>query len=129
MYQFSVENVFGILIGFVFMFHGALKLPSRNQFFGWLESAGVPFPKVAGWLAILSELVGGALVVGDVAGPYPEIALIGTMLGAIKVAHWKADPQTTNGGWEYPAVLIGALTTLGWHDAITVVNQVMSWIQ
>lgn len=101
-------------LGTVFIAHGLLKLfvvtlPGAAQFF---ESAGFP-----GWLAYpvaFLEIGGGALLIAGIATRIVSVILIPILLGAL----WFHAGNgwlfvNTNGGWEYPAFLIVAITAQG----------------
>jgi putative oxidoreductase len=103
-----------LLIGGLFIGHGTQKL------FGWFgghgiegtggffESLGLKPGKHAAVAAGLSEAGGGALLATGVATPLAAAALTGTMTTAIRHVHAEKGPWSTDGGWEYNAVLIGA---------------------
>lgn len=59
--------IFRLALGLCFIVHGMGKLGlvgpgNMSGFVGWLGSLGVPFPAMQARLAMLSELVGGALI-------------------------------------------------------------------
>ena len=106
------------VIGGLFVGHGTQKL------FGWF---GGPRPRrhraddggprkrptrPNALAAGVTEAAGGALLVAGAATPLAASSLIGTMLTAIRKVHQPNGPWVTNGGWEYNAVLIAALTAL-----------------
>jgi len=107
-----------LLIGGLFVGHGTQKL------FGWFgghglegtsgffESLGLKPGKRNAVAAGSSEAVGGALLASGVALPLAGAALTGTMATAIRHVHGPKGPWTTDGGWEYNAVLIGATLTI-----------------
>jgi putative oxidoreductase len=104
-----------ILIGALFVGHGTQKL------FGWFgghglegtggffESLGLKPGKRNAIAAGAAEAGGGALLAAGVATPLAGAALTGTMVTAIRHVHWEKGPWTTDGGYEYNAVLIGAV--------------------
>ena len=103
-----------LLIGGLFIGHGTQKL------FGWFgghgldgtggffESLGLKPGKRNALAAGLSEAGGGALLATGVALPLAGAAITGTMATAIRHVHAPKGPWSTEGGWEYNAVLIGA---------------------
>jgi putative oxidoreductase len=107
-----------IVIGGLFIGHGTQKL------FGWfggpgpegtaamMESLGLRPGKVHAVLAGATETGAGSLLVVGFATPLASAALTGVMTTAITKVHLPHGPWAANGGWEYPAVMIGALTTL-----------------
>jgi putative oxidoreductase len=103
-----------VLIGGLFVGHGTQKL------FGWFgghgpegtggffESLGLKPGKPAAIAAGVAEAGGGALLVTGVALPLAGAAITGTMTTAIQRVHAEKGPWSTDGGWEYNAVLIAA---------------------
>jgi putative oxidoreductase len=106
--------VLRLLIGGLFIGHGTQKL------FGWFggngpeatggffESLGLRPGKANAIAAGVSEAGGGALLASGLALPLAGAALTGTMTTAIRHVHAAKGPWTTEGGWEYNAVLIAA---------------------
>jgi putative oxidoreductase len=106
------------VIGGLFIGHGTQKL------FGWFGGPGLSGteqmmgalemrPTKANAIAAgVSETAGGALLVLGAATPAAAASLIGTMATAIHKVHRPNGPWVAQGGWEYNAVLIAALTAL-----------------
>jgi putative oxidoreductase len=102
------------LVGGLFIGHGTQKL------FGWfgghgLEGTGRFFDSLGlkpgrrnAIAAGAAEAAGGALLASGVAVPLAGAAITGTMATAIRHVHASKGPWTTDGGWEYNAVLIAA---------------------
>src|SRR4051794_35116065 len=118
------------LIGGLFIGHGTQKL------FGWFgghgiegtagffDSLGLKPGKRNAIAAGVSEAGGGALLATGLAMPLAGAALTGTMASAIRHVHASKGPWSTEGGWEYNAVLIAAILAivedecgLGWAFA------------
>ena len=107
-----------VVIGGLFIGHGTQKL------FGWFGGPGLSGteqmmgalemrPTRANALAAgVTETAGGALLVLGAATPLAAASLIGTMATAIQKVHRPNGPWVAQGGWEYNAVLIAALTAL-----------------
>jgi putative oxidoreductase len=107
-----------LLIGGLFIGHGTQKL------FGWFgghglegtagffESIGLRPGKQNAIAAGAAEAGGGALLAAGVATPAAGAALHGVMTSAIKHVHAEKGPWSTEGGWEYNAVLMGAIFTI-----------------
>lgn len=121
------------LIGGLFIGHGTQKL------FGWFgghglegtgdffESLGLKPGKRNATVAGIAEAGGGALLAAGVALPLAGAALTGTMTTAIRHVHASKGPWSTDGGWEYNAVLVAATLAvveeergLGWTLAAAV---------
>jgi putative oxidoreductase len=103
-----------ILVGGLFVGHGTQKL------FGWFgghglegtsgffDSLGLKPGRRNAIVAGAAEAGGGALLASGVAVPLAGAAITGTMATAIRHVHGSKGPWTTDGGWEYNAVLIAA---------------------
>jgi putative oxidoreductase len=106
------------VIGGLFIGHGTQKL------FGWfggsgragteamMESLQLRPAKLHAVLAGTTETVGGSLLAAGLATPLASAALTGVMTTAIRKVHLPNGPWAANGGWEYNAVLIAAVTAL-----------------
>lgn len=103
------------LIGGLFIGHGTQKLfgwfgghgpEGTGQFF---ESIGLRPGKENAIAAGAAEAGGGALLAAGVATPMAGAALHGVMTSAIKHVHAEKGPWSTEGGWEYNAVLMAAI--------------------
>src|SRR3954451_4030976 len=125
-----IRTALRLLVGGLFIGHGTQKL------FGWfgghgpdgtggfLESVGLKPGKQNAVAAGVAEAGGGALLATGVALPLAGAAITGTMTTAIRHVHAEKGPWTTNGGWEYNGVIIGATLAvveeqcgLGWAIA------------
>jgi putative oxidoreductase len=107
-----------LVVGGAFIGHGTQKL------FGWfggggLESTATMFEQIGlrpgranAVAAGVAETAGGALVAAGLALPAAAAVLTGTMLTAIKRVHLANGPWAANRGYEYNAVLIGAVLAL-----------------
>jgi putative oxidoreductase len=105
-------------IGGLFIGHGTQKL------FGWFgghgpdgtgkffESLGLRPGKRNALAAGGVEAGGGALLAAGFLTPVASAGLIATMFTAIRKVHGKNGPWSTDGGWEYNAVLIAALLAI-----------------
>ena len=107
------------VVGPLFIGHGTQKL------FGWFGGHGLE--GTAGFFegqlglapgkrhataAGVAEAAGGALITLGALTPLASAALSGTMVTAIRKVHAKNGPWTTEGGYEYNAVLLAALFAL-----------------
>ena len=104
-----------LLIGGLFIGHGTQKLfgwfgghgpEGTGQFF---ESLGLKPGKQQALAAGAAEAGGGALLASGALAPVAGATLTGVMTTAIRTAHAGKGPWTTDGGWEYNAVLIAAV--------------------
>src|SRR4051794_25873468 len=107
-----------LVIGGLFIGHGTQKLfgwfggSGRAGTEGMMESIQMRPAKVHAVLAGATETVGGGLLAVGLATPLASAALTGVMTTAIRKVHLPNGPWAANGGWEYNAVLIGAVTAL-----------------
>jgi putative oxidoreductase len=108
-----------LVIGPLFVGHGTQKL------FGWFGGHGLE--GTAGFFegklglkpgkrhataAGASEAIGGALLTVGALTPVAAGLITGTMITAIRKVHAPNGPWSTNGGYEYNAVLIAAVLAL-----------------
>jgi putative oxidoreductase len=106
------------LVGPLFIGHGAQKLwgtfggHGLEGTGGFFESLGLRPGTKHAKNAGMAELAGGALLTLGALTPVAATLISSTMLTAIRKVHAKNGPWTTEGGWEYNAVLIGAVTML-----------------
>ncbi|GCE30710.1 hypothetical protein KDA_61940 [Dictyobacter alpinus] len=101
-----------VVIGAILMGHGSQKL------FGWFGGHG--FTGTTGWLksqgfapawfwallGALGEFAGGLLLVLGFLTPLGAIAVFASMLMAVIRFHWANGFWSTQGGYEYPFVLM-----------------------
>ncbi len=109
-------------LGIIFPFHAWLKLnptgPSKGPagFIGFLKQSGVPLPRLLGWVVILLESVGAALLIVGLGTRIVALGLAIDMLVAIllvKRRMAKARFMEPNGtGWEFEFALMIASITL-----------------
>ena len=107
-----------LVIGGLFIGHGTQKL------FGWFggpgleatsqgfESMGLAPGRRNALAAGITETAAGTTLALGLATPLAAAGLVSVMLTAIRTVHWKNGPWSTNGGYEYNAVLIAALLGL-----------------
>jgi putative oxidoreductase len=111
--------VLRVLIGLVFIGHGGQKLfgwwsgPGLQGFTGWMAAMGLKPASIWGLMGALSEFGGGVLIGLGLLNPVGSLAIIGAMLMAIGLAHWSKGFWATNGGYEFPLVLLVVSAVLG----------------
>lgn len=98
-------------LGLIFIGHGSQKLfgvfggKGIIAFSGFIESLGLPFPVLMAWIAAVSELAGGILVLTGFYARLGALGLIGVMGVAIWKVHW-ANGLLAQGGYAFPLVLL-----------------------
>ncbi|BEV72136.1 MULTISPECIES: DoxX family protein [unclassified Paludibacterium] len=103
-----------LALGLMYLAHGATKLfvftPAGTAKF--FASLGVP--GFVGYLAIVAELGGAALLLSGFMARWAAIALVPLLLGTIVLVHGANGWMFANpgGGWEYSAFLIAASIAL-----------------
>ncbi len=112
-----------VAIGVCFIIHALGKLGvvgtgNMQGFVAWLEDLGVPMAPVQARMAMLSELIGGALLTVGLFTRPACLVLIGTMIVAGRLGHKGAGYLITNDppGAEYTvnlAVICFVLAVLG----------------
>jgi putative oxidoreductase len=109
-----------VMIGVVFVFHGAQKLFGLFGGYGidgtagFMDSLGIPFPTLSAVLAGGAEFFGGLALITGFGQRLMSIPLVFTMLVASLTAHSGFGAQS--GGMEYPltlAVMSAGLGLLG----------------
>lgn len=106
------------VIGPLFVGHGAQKLwgafggHGLEGTGGYFEQLGLRPGRRHARAAGAAELTGGALLTLGALTPVATTLISGTMVTAIRKAHAKNGPWVTEGGWEYNAALVAAMTAL-----------------
>jgi putative oxidoreductase len=107
-----------LLLGGLFFGHGAQKL------FGWFgghgldgtagffESLGMRPGRQHAIIAGAGETGGGALLAAGLCTPLGVAAITSVMATAIRTVHAPNGPWVTDGGWEYPAVIIATVALI-----------------
>jgi putative oxidoreductase len=110
--------VLRLVFGLFLSFHGF------NKFFGpgglsgttgWFASIGMKWPKWQARMAATTEVGAGLLLAAGLLTPLAAAGVIGVMIVAIVVAHWKAGffIFKPTQGWEYCASIIAAAFVIG----------------
>jgi putative oxidoreductase len=106
-------TVLRLLIGVIFIAHGALKAFSFGLAgtTGFLESIGVPLARVMAPVLIATELGGGILLVLGLLTRYVSLPLLLTMIVAIATVHLQHGFFLPD-GYEFALLVGGGLVTL-----------------
>jgi putative oxidoreductase len=77
-----------LIVGYGFAEHGFAKLlRGPDNFTGLLHALGVPMPHVVAWITILTEILGGILVLAGALVPLVSIPMAIVLLVAIFTVH------------------------------------------
>lgn len=120
--------VLRVILGLSVAAHGAQKLFGWFGGYGiagtggWLESIGIKPGKAAAFFAGAGEFFGGLLLAVGLFTPYAGIVVALVLLVAIITVHKGKGFWNTNGGSEFPLLIIGssvalALTGAGAYSA------------
>jgi putative oxidoreductase len=102
-------TVLRIVVGVIFVMHGWQKLSwGFAHVAEFLGSVHVPVPAVAAVLLTLVELLGGIALIVGVLVRYVAALLAIDMLVAITLVHFKHGFFISNGGLEFPLLLLAA---------------------
>ena len=132
--------VFRCGVGAVMLAHGINHIWGGGKIegtAGWFGSMGMRPPLVQAWLASLTEIAGGALLVLGLLTPFGGAAVVGTMFVAFVINH------RGNGffifrpgeGWEYvmtlglTGMMLGAIGPGSWSldDALDIRDDLIGW--
>ena len=98
--------VLRVIFGLFLAYHGLNKVRSGiDGTEGWFRSIGFRWPGVQARLAAATEMGAGVLFAAGLLTPLAAAGMIGVMIVAIVVAHWKVGffIFKPNQGWEYCA--------------------------
>ncbi|HEX6434253.1 MAG TPA: DoxX family protein [Gemmatimonadales bacterium] len=104
--------VLRIALAAVLLYHGLPKLMNFGATVGGFQTMNIPAPTLTAVFAILSEVVGGILILLGVAVDLAGLLVIIDMLGAIVTVHWSSGFDFTKGGWEHPFTVLAMALTL-----------------
>lgn len=116
--------VLRVVFGLFFAYHGYNKVFGGNGLSGtaaWFSGIGMKWPAVQARLAAGTEIGAGLLLAAGLLTPLAAAGVIGVMIVAIVVAHWKVGffVFLPNQGWEYCASIAVAawvIATVGPGD-------------
>jgi putative oxidoreductase len=90
------------------------KITIRNTA-GWFGSMGMKQPLVQAWLASITEVGSGALLMAGLLTPLAAAGLLGVMVVAFLIAHRSNGFFIYNEGqgWEYVAIIMAIAVSIG----------------
>ncbi|MGH7526632.1 MAG: DoxX family protein [Gemmatimonadales bacterium] len=101
-----------IVIAAVLLYHGVPKLLDFGGTASGFASMNIPAPTLSAAFALISEVVGGVLLLLGIATDLAGLLVVIDMLGAIATVHWSAGFDFTKGGWEHPFTVLGIALAL-----------------
>jgi len=108
-----------LMVGLLMAGHGAQKLFGLFGGFGlqgtagWLGSMGLKPASFWATVAGLGEFGGGLLLALGLLNPLGSLGIIGAMSMAIALVHWTKGLWSSNGGMEFPLVILVVSAVLG----------------
>ena len=104
-----------IVLGFIFTYHGYLKLFAPGGFtgtVGFFTMLKIPFPLYSALLVSVVEFAGGLFLLFGMVTKWSSLLLIINMLVAFFKVHLKNGLLISNGGYEFVLVLLVALVVV-----------------
>ena len=104
-----------VVFGFIFAYHGYLKLFVSGGFtgtVGFFTSLGLPLPLYSVLLVSVIEFVGGLLLFFGVISKWSSFLLLLDMMTAFFLVHLKNGFLVNKGGYEFVIALIAGLVVL-----------------
>ncbi|MCZ7677423.1 MAG: DoxX family protein [Sandaracinaceae bacterium] len=98
-------TILRVVVGFVLLVHGWMKLTSFEAWRGMVADLGVPAPDVFAAFSTAAELGGGIGLMLGLLTPIAALAVLVNMIVAILLVHADAGLLAAEGGFEYPLVL------------------------
>jgi putative oxidoreductase len=104
--------VLRLALAAVLLYHGLPKLMDFGTTVDNFQKMSIPAPTLTAAFAILSEVIGGVLILLGVAVDLAGILVVIDMLGAIFTVHWGSGFDFTKGGWEHPFTVLAMALAL-----------------
>jgi putative oxidoreductase len=111
--------VLRVAVGLTMAAHGAQKLmgwfggPGINGFADHLAKLNLRPARFWAWVAALAELAGGLAVALGILTPLASLLVIGSMLVAIATVHLEKGFWNSQGGIEFPLLILATMVALG----------------
>jgi putative oxidoreductase len=104
--------VLRLALAAVLLYHGLPKVMNFGATVGAFQGMHIPAPTLTAAFAVLSEVIGGILILLGIAVDLAGLLVIIDMLGAIVTVHWASGFDFTKGGWEHPFTVLAMALTL-----------------
>jgi putative oxidoreductase len=104
--------VLRLALAVILLYHGLPKLMNFGATVGAFQSMNIPAPSLTAGFAVISEVIGGILILVGIAVDIAALLVIIEMLGAIALVHWANGFDFTKGGWEHPFTVLAMALTL-----------------
>lgn len=101
-----------LVLAYGFYETAKIKWQDINSVADWFESIGIIAPKVNAYLAATTEMAGVFLLLLGLGTRFISVALIITMVVAIKTAHWANGFAAGDNGFEIPLYYLIMLLVL-----------------
>jgi len=104
--------VLRLALAAILLYHGLPKVMNFGATVGGFQGMNIPAPTLTAAFAVLSEVVGGILILLGIAVDIAGVLVIIDMLGAIVTVHWASGFDFTKGGWEHPFTVLAMALAL-----------------
>jgi putative oxidoreductase len=104
--------VLRLALAAVLLYHGLPKVMNFGATVGAFQSMHIPAPTFTAGFALVSEVIGGILILFGVAVDIAGVLVIIDMIGAIALVHWASGFDFTKGGWEHPFTVLAMALAL-----------------
>ena len=104
-----------IALGFIFAYHGYLKLFAPGGFKGtvaFFAAIGIPLPLYSALLVSIVEFAGGIFLIAGFLAKWSSMVLIVDMLVALFKVHLKNGFLVGKGGYEFVIILLAGLIVI-----------------
>ena len=101
-----------VVVGFIFLYHGYLKLFMPGGFVGtvgFFTKIGIIVPNISALVVSIVEFLGGLFLIFGMAIRWTTFALIFEMLVAFFIIHRKNGLLVSNNGYEFVLLIMAAL--------------------
>ena len=103
-------TVLRVVLGVIYVMHAYLAafVIGPSGMVSYQTKHGIPFPEIATWYLIVAHGLGGLCLILGLLVRVAALLNVPVMAGAIFFVHLKQGFFATNGGYEYPLVVLGA---------------------